>query len=335
MLKFTLKWFSANKIYTATLLIILSVVGYLCFTLSQYFYFSSMKESIDGVKNNEQIYFADFSTPISAKEFEKILSEELKSNLVTINLATDTGDSNNFKYSTDLLNENIVKMWGHSPKNDNEVMQFTNSYSYGNINLFGKDFLISGYGSIYGCSADYKITFNTYKKYVNEISHVQFDFDTAPSNEQVTYLSNELSNLSGENIALYEYEGFNESGFNSVKNTLIIAVILILIALISAVFFMNMLIELQKKDIYVMILCGARKERLIFTFLTSVTIFSLIALAIGAVLFSVVSYFDFFLYSRFFAVNPIVYSVLMFVLPLEIAAYIILRKNINRLYQFR
>ena len=329
MLILTSKWFNGNKFYGTMLLSLLSIIVYVSLVLSQYFYHFSMWETNNVRYNN--IYYFTSDNVVTISEFDGFLSTMNNRELspMAVSVAFGVGEFNNYLFSAPVLHGDSIMTWGELPQEKDEIAQFIVGDLYGELEVNGANFNVTGYGALSWWGADYSLSYEGFEEHVGAVSSVQLVFEDRLSNREIKQLNLIISDTFGDGNTLESFTGFNENAFSSRLNMMILSFVLIAVAVASTLFFIETIIRLQREDIFVFMLCGAYVSRIVFNYLITTLLFSLCSALVGLLCFYVTKELEIYNYSNFSSVVNSFIAITAFLIIVIISALFIIRKTVK------
>ena len=283
-LKFVLGWVKYNKSMTIIYCFILSMIACSSILMMQFYYDQSTHDADD-------VYYDCFyfTESLDSAIAEKILDDLGESGIEVLEYevaanSPDFDTQNEYTFCAYYVFEK------EQQKSRNEYYDYgifenkAGTYIGENaddiLKIDGRTFEMAGEGSqIIGSSGcDYLISTEDYKKYVDHVDVIEIALPQ--KNNHVKEIISAYSTSYTEEKST----GFLESGFNSIKKTLLASSILILFSLYSALAFVEIMIHLQRKDIAVLYRCGASPKKLCQLYVSEVLLSGVVSFVAGGLL---------------------------------------------------
>lgn len=259
-LKFVLGWVKYNRLMTIVYVVVLSMIACSSILLMQFFCEQSTYN-----QEGKYYYCYYFDESLSDDIAQRILSDIYSMGLKPIeyevaikNSEYDTGNEYTFaSYYVMDEEEQKVRNSNYSYGGfENEKNTYIADSASASLNLGQCEFEQKGEGAIVigSCGCDYLITADDYKKYINKVDVVEIT---------LIEKSSQIDDIIDAYTKQYTEEtstGILESGVESIKSTALVSLILILVSFYSALSFVEILINLQKRDIAVFYQCGASQK---------------------------------------------------------------------------
>lgn len=269
-----LEWFRLHKKLSIIIVLMISCISCSLLIIANDIYHGCQ------YKGREGEYRIRLDKAISFEDFENGYLSDFNKNgieLESLSVASGQGNSNQWLYSTELLGEDARFMFGVLPKKTNECMRYSGySYSLDAIELFGERFSVTGWGMLWNCVSDYTLFVDDYAKKVGTVEYMGLTI--APESEDAM-----LSIVMGRcpNAEITDFDGFSSGEFEARRNMLYTQLIIIVISLAFVMMIIGIVVDLQKKDIYVYHLCGGSAGRISVSYLLAISIMPLVSEAIG------------------------------------------------------
>lgn len=331
MIRNILAWHKENKFYSIVLIIVLCAISYVCLVLSHYFYFTITWVGME--ENVTNIYYAEIVDGSEIGFVNEVLLPEIEHKLPQLKSACaayEQGEYNVHLYSTALIGTDTIMTWGTLPS-DEQIMQFNDSDLFRNITLNGKEFTISGYGTIRRCLSDYTLSYKTYQQLIDSVDYIQLVFEDDLNYKEYEQLSLIMKNSFGNACTLQRYTGINKNALRSSKNMLISALALILLSLSSSMMFVMILINLQKNEIFIFSLCGASNKRITVAYWLIYVMLSCFSLILGIITYAVTKNLELYNYSDGDLSYPLMFGCAFYIFCTAISALIATRKAIRHI----
>ena len=331
MIRNILAWHKENHFYSIVLVIVLCAISYVCLILSQYFYFTLTYIGMD--ENVTNIYYVELRDDSKIEFVNEELLPEIEHKLPQLSsacVAYEQGEYNVHLYSTTLIGTDTIMTWGSFPSDD-QIMQFCDPDLFRNVTLKEKDLTVSGHGTIRRCLSDFTLSYHTYQQLVNSVDYIQFVFEDKLNPEEYQQLSSIMKNSFGNDCTLQRYTGINKSAWRSSKNMLISALVLILLSLSSSMMFVSILINLQKKEIFIFTLCGASNTRITAAYWFIYVVLSCFSLILGIIVYAVTNNLELYNYSNKNLSFPVMFGCAFYILCTAVSAFIAARKAIRHI----
>ncbi len=269
-----LEWFRLHKILSIIIVLMISCISCSLLIIANDIFYGCQ------YKGREGEYRIRFDKPISFEEFENEYLSEFNKNgveLESLSVASGKGNSNKWLYSAELIGENARFMFGALPKKSNECMKYMGFSDYSNtMELFGERFAVTGLGMLWNCASDYTLFADDYAKRIGTVEYM--GLTVAPNSEEAM-LAVVRARCPGAEIT--DFNGFSRGEFESRRNMLYTQLIIIVISLAFVLMIIGIIVDLQKKDIYVYHLCGGSAGRISVSYFLAISILPLISEAMG------------------------------------------------------
>lgn len=269
-----LEWFRLHKKISIIIVLMISCISCSLLIIANDIYFGCQ------YKGREGEYRIRFCKTVSFEDFEKGYLSDFNKNgieLESLSVASGKGNSNKWLYSAKLIGENARFMFGSLPKRPNECMRYSgNSYSLDKIELFGESFAVTGWGMLWNCASDYTLFVDDYVKRIGTVEYMGL---TVAQNLEEDMLS--IVRTRCPNAEITDFNSFSSGEFAARRNMLYTQLIIITISLAFVMMIIGIVVNLQKRDIYVYHLCGGSAVRISVSYLLAVSILPLISQAIG------------------------------------------------------
>jgi len=269
-----LEWFQLHKKLSIIIVLMISCISCSLLIIANDIYYGCQ------YKGREGEYRIRLDNAVSFEEFENGYLSEFDKNgieLESLSVASGKGNSNQWLYSAELIGENARFMFGVLPKKQNECMRYSGYPKFSDkIELFGESFAITGWGMLWNCASDYTLFVDDYAKKVGAVEYM--GLTVAPDSEEAMLSIVRARCPDAEITAL---NSFSSGEFEARRNMLYTQLIIIVILLAFVMMIVGIVVDLQKKDIYVYHLCGGSSGRISVSYLLAVSILPLISEAIG------------------------------------------------------
>lgn len=331
MIKNILAWHKENSFYSIVLVIILVAISYVCLILSHYFYYTITWIGME--ENVANIYYVELANGSPIETINEDLLPEIQHNiprLKSVCVAYEQGEYNDHLYATPLIGTNTIMTWGKLPS-DEQIMQFYDPDLFRSVTLNEKTFPVSGYGTIRRCLSDYTLSYKTYQQLIDRVDYIQLVFEDDLNSKEYEQLSLIMKKSFGNACTLQRYTGINKNALRSSKNMLISSLVLIVLSLSSSMMFVSILINLQKKEIFIFSLCGASNKIIIVSYWFIYVMLSCFSLLIGIIAYIVTNNLSLYNYSDKDLKYPIVFGCFFYILSTAISAFIAARKAIRNI----
>ncbi len=269
-----LEWFRLHKKISIIIVLMISCISCSLLIITNDIYFGCQ------YKGREGEYRIRLNKTVSFEEFENgYLSEFIKNGveLKSLSVASGQGKSNKWLYSSELIGENARFMYGALPQKTNECMQYIGFTDFSDtIELFGERFAVTGCGMLWNCASDYALFADDYSK---RVGNVEFMGLTVALNSEETMLS--IVRARCPDAEITDFNGFSSGEFEARRNMLYTQLIIIVISLAFVMMITGIVVNLQKRDIYVYHLCGGSAGRISASYFSVISILLLVSEAIG------------------------------------------------------
>lgn len=269
-----LEWFRLHKKLSIIIVVMISCISCSLLIIANDIYYGCQYKGRDGE------YRIRLDKAISLEDFENGYLFEFNKNgieLESLSVASGQGKSNKWLYSAELIGENARFMFGALPRKPNECMWYSgNSYSSDAIELFGESIAVTGWGMLWNCASDYTLFVDEYAQKVETVEYMGL---TVAPNSQEDMLSIVMDRC--PNAEITDFNGFSSGEFEARRNMLYTQLIIIVISLAFVMMIIGIVVDLQKKDIYVYHLCGGSSGRISASYLLAISILPLVSEAIG------------------------------------------------------
>ncbi len=269
-----LEWFRLHKKISIIIVLMISCISCSLLIITNDIYFGCQ------YKGREGEYRIRLNKTVSFEEFENgYLSEFIKNGieLKSLSVASGRGNSNKWLYSAELIGENARFMYGTLPKKTNECMQYIGFTDFSDtIELFGERFALTGCGMLWNCASDYTLSVDDYAQKVGTVEYM--GLTVAPNSEE-DMLSIVMDRC--PNTEITDFNGFSSGEFEARRNMLYTQLIIIVISLAFVLTIIRIIVDLQKKDIYVYHLCGGSAGRISVSYFLAISIMPLVSEVIG------------------------------------------------------
>ncbi|MBP3327005.1 MAG: ABC transporter permease [Coprococcus sp.] len=323
-LRFVLGWIRYNKVITIVYMVVLSLIVCSNILLIQFF----CEESTE---NTEGRYYYSFyfDKHIDNNTIEALLLDlsnqdiGLEEFMVASNSDKYVGYDDYYVAAYFLLNEkecNERNEYLSYGKFDGMAKKYIADVGISELPFNDENFKCTGEGTIHIGSyfCDYLIAADDYKEYVNRVDAIEVTLYEKNEDAVEAVVSKYIEDFEAEYL-----EDFLESGFESVKNTIIICIILLLFSLYSALVFIEIMIHMQKADIAVFLRCGAEKRDISRMYIGQVVIAGLISFIVGSLLGNVFLLFADFNFEKItIPAYLITFAIFMFCYIIEALIYI-------------
>ncbi len=254
---FILGWSKNNKEMTVVFLLVLSLIVASNLLIFQFFINESTFD-----EENRHYYTYYLENSVSLSDVKNLMKDlEASTNLCECLVATNPENVSPY-------NEYFVA--AYLKENEQDKVQRNEALSYGQWNNLENEYIVEtaelsndSYFNDFKCAGvgitqvgskfvDYKITLADYEK-------LSFKVDTI---DVILFSNNRaiVDKIVDELEVAYEVEyqdTFLQSGFDSVRNALILSVFILIISLYSIIAFVEIYLHMQRKDILVLYRCGA------------------------------------------------------------------------------
>lgn len=318
-IRFALGWVKHNKIMTIVYMLVLSFIVCSDILLIQFYVSQSTYE--EGYGYYYAFYFDERLNNDIADELIDRLTDKVSS-FQELKVASNI---NGYQSSNDYA---VAAYLVYREENQIERNKY---FSYGRFMnedgtfvtdtiqeldfIQGAEFKKTGEGTVMigDTWADSLITANDYKKYVDGLDVIEI---TLGNNKEKDLIIEEID-LLGINYKIVDTDGFLASGLESVKFMMLITVMLLIFSLYASLAFVEIFINMQRKDIAVYYRCGARRKDLNKMYLGVTEVAGILSYIIGALLsYILISLLEFnfdkislFAYIIGFVVFMMVYSI--------------------------
>ncbi len=269
-----LEWFRLHKKLSIIIVLMISCISCSLLIIANDIYFGCQ------YKGREGEYRIRFDKAVAFEDFENGYLSEFNNNgveLESLSVASGQGNSNKWLYSAELIGENARLMFGALPKKPNESMRYNGFFdSSDTIELFGESFAVTGWGMLWNCASDYTLFVGDY---VKEVGTVEYMGLTAAPDSEDAMLS--IVRARCPNAEITDFNGFSIGEFETRRNMLYTQLIIIVISLAFVMMISGIVVDLQKKDIYVYHLCGGSAGRISVSYFLAISILPLVSEAIG------------------------------------------------------
>ncbi len=274
MIRNILEWFRLHPKLSIVIVLMFSCVSCSLLIIANDIFYGCQ------YKGREGEYRIRFDKAVSFEDFEnEYLSEFCKNGieLESLSVASGKGSSNQWLYSTELIGENARFMFGALPKKPNECMQYIGyTEASDTIELFGEGFSVTGWGMLWNCVSDYTLFADDYAKRIGAVEYMGL---TAAPNSEEAMLTVVRAHCPDAEIT--DFNGFSSGEFEARRNMLYTQLIIIVISLAFVMMLIGIVVDLQKKDIYVYHLCGGSAGRISLSYFPAISILPLISDVIG------------------------------------------------------
>ncbi len=290
MIRNILDWFRLHKKLSIIIVLMILCISCSLLIIANDIYYGCQYKGRDGE------YRIRLDKAISFEDFENgYLSEFIKNGveLESLSVASGQGSSNQWLYSTELIGENARFMYGALPQKPNECMRYIGFSDYSDtMELFGERFAVTGCGMLWNCASDYTLFVDDYAKRIGEVEYMGL---TAAPNSEEAMLA--VVRARCPNAEITGFNGFSSGEFEARRNMLYTQLIIIVISLAFIMMIIGIVVNLQKKDIYIYHLCGGSAGRISVSYFLAISILPLVSEAIGYGAFCLVKSLGFVTFS--------------------------------------
>ena len=322
-LKYVLAWTKYNKIMTIVFLMGVSLIVASNLLLAQFFYEQSTDDN--GGRHYYDYYF-DEGIPVA----EAVSALNELENKITVSEYLVASGENHENINNDYYVAAYLKTNSMDEQQRNEAMAYgswqeeTGKYVKDNTYLDGsgglEQFDCSGESSIQIGStyADYRVTKDDFLSLEDTVDAIEVTITT--KNRQVVDSVIDKIGISYES----EYtDVFLESGFDSVKYSIVICVILLFISLYSMIAFVELFLHMQRQDVVVFYRCGATMRDIRKMYFFEVGLAGILSFAVGVILAEAICKLANLDFNRIsFIVFGIVFGIFLCIYILETYVYI-------------
>ncbi len=268
------EWFRLHKKLSIIIVLMISCISCSLLIIANDIYYGCQ------YKGREGEYRIRLDKAVSFKDFENgYLSEFIKNGveLESLSVASGQGSSNQWLYSAELIGENARFMYGALPQKPNECMRYFGfSESSHTMELFGESFAVTGCGMLWNCASDYTLFIDDYAERVRIVEYM--GLTAAPDSEEAVL---SIVRVRSPNAEITGFNGFSTGEFEARRNMLYTQLIIIVISLAFVLMIIGIVVDLQKRDIYVYHLCGGSADRISVSYFLAISILPLVSEAIG------------------------------------------------------
>ncbi len=269
-----LEWFRLHKKISIIIVLMISCISCSLLIIANDIYYGCQ------YKGREGEYRIRFDKAVSFEEFENEYLSEFNKNgvkLESLSVASGQGSSNKWLYSAELIGENARFMFGALPKKPNECMRYIGFSDYSDtMELFGERFAVTGCGMLWNCASDYTLFVDDYAKRIGEVEYMGLTVAPNSENAMLTVVRARCPDAE-----ITDFNGFSSGEFEARRNMLYTQLIIIVISLAFVLTIIGIIVDLQKKDIYVYHLCGGSAGRISMSYLLAISILPLVSEVIG------------------------------------------------------
>ncbi len=269
-----LEWFRLHKKLSIIIVLMISCISCSLLIIANDIYYGCQ------YKGREGEYRIRFDKAVSFEEFVNGYLSEFNKNGVefeSLSVASGQGNSNKWLYSAELIGENVRFMFGALPKKANECMRYFGfTESSDTMELFGESFAVTGCGMLWNCASDYTLFVEDYAKRVGIVEYM--GLTAAPDSEEAML---SIVRARCPDAEITDFNGFSSGEFEARRNMLYTQLMIIVISLAFVMMIIGIVVDLQKKDIYVYHLCGGSAGRISASYFLAISILPLVSEAIG------------------------------------------------------
>lgn len=285
-----LAWFGIHKKLSLLIVLMISTITCTLLILVHDIYNACLYRD----RNGE--YRIKYNGTISLSEFQSgFLSEAQDEGIefISLSVASGQGEMNQWLYSTELIGSNVRYMYGDRPKKAGDCMQYISYFKpLNDIDLFNQCFDVVGCGMLWNCVADYTLFIADYVQNVNIVEYAGATI--SPDSDSKKFYS--IIRKYYPNAEIKSYDGFNRNEFSARKNMFLSQLVMAMIAIIITAFVVKVVIELQKRDLYIYEVCGGSPSKVSFYYWVTVTIFMALSEFLGAAMFYLIKSFGIITY---------------------------------------
>ncbi len=305
-IRFVLGWVKYNRSMTFVYITVLSFIACSNLLLMQFFYNESTYD-----ENGTYFYCFYFDKSMKLETAEKILNDLDKSGIDVLEYAVAVEEVKGYEKADlyavcsylvlDEEQNKIRSEYFNSGKFENKANtcvgdQYNQPLVINNITFSLTGEYVPNIGNR-GC--DYLINASDYKKYISTVDVIEVTL-TKRNRDAVVKVINQYD----ANYSSVFSDGIMESGLKSIRDTVIVSAVLMLVSFYSALAFVEMFVHFQKKDIAVFYRCGAKQKDIQRMYFGEVALAGVISFLIGAILANVVIKIIDFNYNK---LNALVY----------------------------
>lgn len=287
-----LAWYRIHKKLSLLIVIMISTISCALLVLVHDIYNACLYRGRDGefrIKYNETIPLDEFQSSFLNEAQNKGVE------FISLSVASGRGDMNQWRYSAELIGSNVRYMYGTRPEKAGECMQYISYFkSLNDIDMFDRRFDVSGCGMLWNCVADYTLFITDYAQNVNTVEYAGVTI--SPSSDPKIFCSIVKEHYPSAEII--SYDGFNPNEFSSRKNMFLSQLAMAAVSIMVTAFVVKVVVELQKRDIYIYEICGGSPSKVSFCYWVAMTIFTLLSELVGAAAFYLVKAFGIITYSQ-------------------------------------
>ncbi|MCM1399308.1 MAG: hypothetical protein NC225_07500 [Clostridium sp.] len=328
-IKFVLGWAKYNKFIITVFLSVLSLIVCSNILLVQFFYESCVK-----TKDGKFYYTYYFDESVSIDVVDEMLKDMNDNNVNVLEFLAASNSNgvygcNEYQISSYLIldaqeNEERNQYLSYG-KFDDAPQSYISDMGVDDLVLDGLPFECAGEGAIHVGSyfSDYMIGAGDYRNYIHSVDALEITLTEKNGKALEKVIRNYTANYEVE-----QFEELLESGFESIKGTIVICFLLFLFSLYSALVFVEIIMHMQSLDIAVLRRCGATKPDIRRIYLVQVIGAGAISFVIGAVLCNLLLMVTDFNFHKIEAVTYLI-TFLTFMLCYIIEALIYIRATLN------